>query len=124
MTGRDIGIAVIRAEVKGGKIHADYCVRDYQLQAADDEVVFHRAAREDRILLSADTDFGAILALRQEKKPSVILLRRVSHRPDDQVRLLLANLSRLERWLDAGCVVVFDRERIRVRELPVGSTHE
>jgi predicted nuclease of predicted toxin-antitoxin system len=95
-------------------------VRQYGLQAASDEVIFEQAAQEDRILISADTDFGAILALRRERKPSVVLLRRVAHRPASQVVLLLANLPQLEAPLRTGSIVVFDRGRVRIRRLPIG----
>ena len=36
-------------------------VRDYRLQESEDEVIFDRAAREERIIVSADTDFGTLL---------------------------------------------------------------
>src|SRR6476619_5918732 len=36
-------------------------VRDFGLQAASDEEIFEKAKRQDRIIVSADTDFGTIL---------------------------------------------------------------
>lgn len=95
-------------------------VRDYGLQEADDQVIFDRAAREDRIIISADTDFGILLALRQQKKPSVILLRQLGQRrPDHQIRLLLSNVKQIAESLQEGAVVVFEETRIRVRRLPI-----
>jgi predicted nuclease of predicted toxin-antitoxin system len=96
-------------------------VRDCGMAAAEDEAIFELAAREERVIVSADTDFGILLSLWQETKPSVILLRRVSQRrPEAQVALLLANLPNIADALEHGSIVVFDEKRIRIRPLPIG----
>lgn len=97
-------------------------VRDLGMaQAADDEI-FAFAAREDRIIVSADTDFGALLAMWPHNKPSFILFRRSDKRAQVQLDLLLDNFSAVEEALQTGAIVVFDERRIRIRQLPIGGS--
>lgn len=98
-------------------------VRDYALHAAEDPVVLERASLEERILVSADTDFAALLAVARKAKPSFILFREPGvFRAGDYVGRILDSLPLLESELEAGCVVLFRHGRIRVRNLPFSAS--
>jgi len=82
---------------------------------------FERAKNEVRIVVSADTDFGTLLALRREREPSVVIFRQERGRhPERQSALLVANLPALSSALQLGCIAVVEDARIRVRSLPIG----
>ena len=97
-------------------------VRDYALQVAQDPIVFECAAAEERVIVSADTDFSRIVAQRQSTLPSVILLRwPMLRQAEAQVAVLLANLPGIVRDLERGSIVVIEETRVRVRSLPIGN---
>lgn len=97
-------------------------VRTIALHRADDLVIFDRAAAENRVVTSADTDFGALLAARKVQKPSVIQFRgRGSRRPEALAQTILSNLGQLADALDAGSIVTFEPSRVRVRALPINT---
>ncbi|HKW98206.1 MAG TPA: DUF5615 family PIN-like protein [Bryobacteraceae bacterium] len=94
-------------------------VRELGLAHASDEVIFAKADEEDRILVSADSDFAALLALRSAHRPSFILFREPDlTRAESYFDRLLSSLAILEPDLHKGCVAVFRSGRTRVRTLP------
>ena len=81
----------------------------------------HRAGSENRILISADSDFGMLLATSRRMKPSFVLFREPDViRAVDYATAILLNLSAIETELLTGCVATFRHGRVRVRSLPLG----
>jgi predicted nuclease of predicted toxin-antitoxin system len=110
-------LAVVLSKAGWDTVH----VAALGLRAAPDPVVMRTALDDDRILVSADTDFGALLAATHANRPSVVLVRRVvGRRVEALAALLLANLPGVEEDLRAGSVVVIGDDSLRVRRLPIG----
>jgi predicted nuclease of predicted toxin-antitoxin system len=90
------------------------------MSRATDIEILDAADRDDRVVVSADTDFGTLLAMSNRRRPSVLLLRLTSPRRASQVAaVVLANLPAVIEALDAGAVVVLEDGRVRIRSLPM-----
>lgn len=108
------------AELLRGDGHDAVHTLELGLERASDEELLALAATQERIIVSGDTDFGALLALRDRLSPSLVLFRS-RHRVTaaDQYALIGGHLDDIAADLDAGAVVVITDDRIRIRRLPL-----
>jgi predicted nuclease of predicted toxin-antitoxin system len=93
------------------------------LRAADTEVLL-RASSEDRVIVSADTDFGMLLATTGVSRPSFVLVRHPTRSPEALVDLLLASLEAVAEALNQGSIVALEESRLRIRRLPITESTE
>ena len=94
-------------------------VRDLGLQTSPDTRILAVARMDERVVVSADTDFGELLAQSNADRPSLLVLRRQQQRRSQEIAaLILVNLPEVAEDLAAGAVVVFDADRVRIRRLP------
>ncbi len=79
------------------------------------------AAANGLVIISADSDFGELLAVsRGAVSPSVVLLRSADRlTPDQQAAILAANLAAVADELKTGALVSIARGRVRIRSLPI-----
>jgi predicted nuclease of predicted toxin-antitoxin system len=95
-------------------------VSDRGLAGHVDQEVLAAARDEERVLVSADTDFGELLAKQGLPLPSLVLFRQGNRGPEHQAATLLDNLDYVAEDLTAGAMVVITDDSIRIRNLPMG----
>ncbi len=107
------------AEILIAAGHDAIHVRDLGLQTSPDARILAVARMDERVVVSADTDFGELLAESNADRPSLLVLRRQQQRRGREIAaLILVNLPEVAEDLAAGAVVVFDAGRVRIRRLP------
>lgn len=95
-------------------------VRDLLAAGASDPQIMELALSQQRTIVSADTDFGALLAQARTTAPSVVLVRDVAdRRPAELAPLLAGHIAQLDQQLDQGAMVAVTTKGARVRGLPL-----
>lgn len=86
--------------------------------ATDSEIIRH-AEREDRVIVTLDSDFHAIIAHSGLRKPSVIRLREEGLKAQKVRDIVLLLHARFAASLAQGCVVTATTTKARIRMLPI-----
>ena len=103
---RKIGWNIIRvSEILGKK-------------AKDIEILAY-AQDHNKVVITQDLDFSALLAVRGFNKPSVINLRFGNARPDFVTERIIEIVEEMENELEEGVVISVDESSARYRNLPI-----
>lgn len=94
-------------------------VRDEAMHRAPDVEITAKARKEERIVLTCDLDFGAIMSVSGEKYPSVIILRLENETPANVNSRLKQVLEESLAPLREGAIIIVEDARHRVRLLPL-----
>ena len=95
-------------------------VADLDMVTATDEQIFDRAVADDLVVVTADSDFGKLLALRRASNPSVIHVRGVAElAPEVHLDLLVRNLPTIAGDLRRCVIASLSPARLALRDLPL-----
>ncbi len=92
--------------------------REVGEENAPDEDIMAWAAQDGRVILTADLDFAAAIAVRGLAAPSVVQLRSGSTDPDQVGGFVLQAIQAAEPDLRAGAILTIDAGHARLRPGP------
>ncbi len=93
-------------------------VKHLNKSSASDEEIFQIAFEENRIIITADVDFGYILSKWKHNLPSVIIFRFFPYNPVIQFSNIIKIIEEFGSDLINGSLVVIEPSRIRIKQLP------
>ncbi len=94
-------------------------VGDRGQATASDSKILDFGRQEDRVVVTLDADFHALLALSGATGPSVIRIRIEGLRAEDLATLLVDVLKVCRDDLMKGAVVSVTESGVRIRKLPL-----
>lgn len=94
-------------------------VGELGLSTAKDSEILEVGQTQERIIVTLDADFHALLAFSGASGPSVIRIRIEGLRGQESANLILQVFNEIEEELDRGIVVTVQDGRLRFRSLPL-----
>ena len=85
-----------------------------------DRIILALAARERRVILTHDLDYGGLLVVERGPVASLVLMRLSTTRVERVNEILRRVLPAVEAALEAGAIVVVEDASVRVRPFPPG----
>jgi len=92
---------------------------DIGLSRSTDAQILEYARREERVIITLDSDFHTILALTNASAPSVIRIRLEGLRGPDLAFLIKKIWPKVEPQVKKGAMVSVTDSGIRIRNIPV-----
>lgn len=101
------------------KGHEAIHVKDVNLATATDSTIMAQAVDEERIVITADLDFGTLLAQSGNDTPGVILFRGGNYSEVEMRDLVARVLQTVKPDVLKHSIAVVDKRRIRITRLPL-----
>jgi predicted nuclease of predicted toxin-antitoxin system len=92
---------------------------DEGLFRLEDQLIFEKAQKENRIILTVDLDFGYLVAKAGLKLPSVIIFRTSNKKPDSIQSKLKIIMEKVPTELQKGAIISVNDHDFRVTSLPI-----
>ena len=92
---------------------------DLGLSHATDQQLLEYARKEDRIIITLDSDFHTILATENASSPSVIRVRQERLKSPEFAKLITNIFPKIHDDLINGAMVTVTEDSIRIRRIPL-----
>jgi predicted nuclease of predicted toxin-antitoxin system len=94
-------------------------LREQDLHRLVDEFIIKKAREENRVILTFDLDFAKLMAVSNEKLPSLIIFRLENQKSFNQILKLESIIDQCTLSLLNGAIISVDETGYRVRYLPI-----
>jgi predicted nuclease of predicted toxin-antitoxin system len=116
----DMGVSYKVAIWLNGMEHNAIHLNDEGLHKMNDHSIIEKAIKEDRVILTADMDFGHILSFTKANNVSVIQFRIFDLSPENIIAKLTIVFDKFSDELNSHSIILTVQEKkIRIKDLPI-----